>query len=402
MAMESHIGALFNAVRALVSDVQNAPSEYMMQLRVVDAIRSRASFSQAQSAWTMLAEFFAAISDAMRKLTAALSKLEPFNIPDHADLVSSAESASRYLADTQAQLSSFFEAPLDNGVYWISFGQESEYVALNSAPLHIGSLVDQYLWQAKQTVILTSATLQTNRSFDFARQRLNLNSVEAVEVGSPFNYKDSTLIFVPTDMPEPNDRNKFQHAVERGFIELAAALNGRVMGLFTSYSQLRQTSQAIAPRLALGNIVVYDQSDGSSRQALLEGFKNSERAVLLATRSFWEGVDIPGEALSALVIVRLPFTVPTDPIFAARSETYANSFNDYTLPDAILRFRQGFGRLIRSKTDRGVVVIFDNRVITKSYGANFIEALPEANVQYAPLSALPSAAVAWLAPSSHG
>src|SRR5690606_20699940 len=139
---------------------------------------------------------------------------------------------------------------------------------------------------------------------DYIRDRLNADDVEALQVGSPFDYRRSTLVYVPTDVPDPSDRHKYQHAVERGIIELAAALNGRVMALFTSYAQLRETAQAIAPRLALGNITVYDQSDGSSRQALLDGFKAADRAVLLGTRSFWEGVDIPGESLSALVIVR--------------------------------------------------------------------------------------------------
>ena len=142
---------------------------------------------------------------------------------------------------------------------------------------------------------MTSATLQTNRSFDYIRERLNAQQVETVEVGSPFNYHDSTLLYIPNDMPDPNDRYRYQQAVERGLIELTAALNGRVMGLFTSYTHLRQTAQAITPRLALGNITVYDQSDGSSRQSLLDGFKTTERAILLGTRSFWEGVDIPGE-----------------------------------------------------------------------------------------------------------
>ncbi|MFN8448435.1 MAG: helicase C-terminal domain-containing protein [Anaerolineae bacterium] len=201
---------------------------------------------------------------------------------------------------------------------------------------------------------------------------------------------------MPNDIPDPNDRYRYQQAVERGLIELTAALNGRVLGLFTSYAHLRQTAQAITPRLALGNITVYDQSDGSSRQSLLDGFKTSERAILLGTRSFWEGVDIPGDTLSALVIVRLPFSVPTDPVFAARAETYSDSFNNYTLPDAILRFRQGFGRLIRSRTDRGIVAIFDSRVITKSYGATFLSALPDCTVKRAPLSNLPESAVEWL------
>jgi DNA polymerase-3 subunit epsilon/ATP-dependent DNA helicase DinG len=264
------------------------------------------------------------------------------------------------------------------------------------APLHVGELVEKALWTEKQSVVMTSATLQTNNSFDYIRERLHADDVETLALGSPFNYKDSTLIYVPNDIPDPSERHRYQHAVERGIIELAAALNGRVMALFTSFTQLRETSQAISPRLALGNINVFDQSDGSSRQALLDGFRNSERAVLLGTRSFWEGVDIPGDALSALVIVRLPFAVPSDPIFAARSATYGNSFAEYALPDAILRFRQGFGRLIRTNTDRGIVTIFDSRIVKKSYGTNFITSLPDCTVQYGSLDFLPVAAAEWL------
>jgi ATP-dependent DNA helicase DinG len=169
-----------------------------------------------------------------------------------------------------------------------------------------------------------------------------------------------------------------------------------VLALFTSYTHLRQTAQAIAPRLALGGISVYDQSDGSSRQALLDGFKSTTKAVLLGTRSFWEGVDIPGDSLSALILTRLPFAVPTDPVFSGRSETYRDSFNEYAVPDAILRFRQGFGRLIRTQTDRGVVAIFDSRINTKNYGANFLASLPECTVKHGTLEGLPPAALDWL------
>jgi ATP-dependent DNA helicase DinG len=148
--------------------------------------------------------------------------------------------------------------------------------------------------------------------------------------------------------------------------------------------------------LALGDITVFDQSDGTSRQSLLDGFKQTEKAVLLGTRSFWEGVDIPGDDLCVLVIVRLPFAVPSEPVFAARSELYDNSFLQYAVPDAILRFRQGFGRLIRTKNDRGVVVLFDNRVITKRYGQMFLDSLPTCTVRRGPLADLPRVAAEWI------
>jgi DNA polymerase-3 subunit epsilon/ATP-dependent DNA helicase DinG len=397
-AMKLHIAALFNSIRTYSSEQKNGERsvEHSSQIRITRELRAHADFAQIQAAWHILKEFIEVISSSLRRLTNALARLEHYEIPDYDDLLNGLAAAARYLDEIRVQLTAFTTDPDENMIYWISLGYNPGQVSIHAAPLHIGPLVERYLWNAKEAIILTSATLQTNGSFDYIRERLHAENVETIEVGSPFNYRDSTLIFVPTDMPEPNDRQRYQQAVERGLVELAAALDGRVLGLFTSYSQLRQTAQAITPRLALGNITVYDQADGSSRQALLDGFKSTERAVLLGTRSFWEGVDIPGDALSALVIVRLPFAVPTEPVFAARSETYTNSFSEYAVPEAILRFRQGFGRLIRTQTDRGIVAIFDSRILSKSYGANFLEALPDCTVQYGSLQEMAEAAQNWL------
>lgn len=397
--MRSHVERYFEQLLTFLNDIHNARSgEYVTMVRITPQHRSRAAFGDVQAAWGMLAEYFEVIGDAMRRLTKAMHKLRQYEVPGYEDFIFSTETAAEYLDEIHAQLKAFSLEPDANMIFWLSIGQGAgELPTLNSAPLHIGGMMDQYLWQNKRSVILTSATLRTNETFDFLRSRLDASSAQTLEVGSPFNYRDSTMIYVPNDMPEPNDKNPYQRAVERGIIELAASLDGRVLVLFTSYSHLRQTAQAIAPRLALGGITVYDQSDGSSRQALVEGFKTNEKAVLMGTRSFWEGVDIPGESLSALVITRLPFAVPNDPVFSARSEAYPRPFDDYAVPDAILRFRQGFGRLIRSSTDRGVVAIFDKRVISKGYGANFLEVLPDCIVQQGPLEGLGQAAKKWLA-----
>lgn len=397
-AMEVHITGFFAALRQFADDVLNGRhGDYSTQIRLNDSHRTRLSFNQVQQAWRTLSEFFDGVSAAMAQLAGALDRLKAYNLPDFDDLVTSAATAARYLDEVNERLNGFVNNPDANTIYWINLSQEADRLSIHTAPLHVGKMVEEYLWTSKQSVVMTSATLQTNGSFDYIRDRLNADDVEALQVGSPFDYRRSTLVYVPTDVPDPSDRHKYQHAVERGIIELAAALNGRVMALFTSYAQLRETAQAIAPRLALGNITVYDQSDGSSRQALLDGFKAADRAVLLGTRSFWEGVDIPGESLSALVIVRLPFAVPSDPVFAARSETYGNSFTEYALPDAILRFRQGFGRLIRTASDRGVVAILDSRIINKTYGESFITALPDCTIERGPLAGLAPAATRWLA-----
>jgi DNA polymerase-3 subunit epsilon/ATP-dependent DNA helicase DinG len=159
---------------------------------------------------------------------------------------------------------------------------------------------------------------------------------------------------------------------------------------------LKKTSQAIGDRLADQGIAVYEQGQGASPHALLESFKTTEQAVLLGTRAFWEGVDVPGEALSVLVLIKLPFSVPSDPIVAARSETFEQPFYEYSIPDAILTFRQGFGRLIRSREDIGVVAIFDKRVLTKQYGKMFIDSLPQCTIQTGPVENLPKTATDWL------
>jgi ATP-dependent DNA helicase DinG len=152
----------------------------------------------------------------------------------------------------------------------------------------------------------------------------------------------------------------------------------------------------ISPALARHDILVYEQGEGASPHTLLENFRTSDRAVLLGTRAFWEGVDVPGEALSVLVIVKLPFDVPSDPIISARSETFEDPFYQYSLPEAILRFRQGFGRLIRTQYDQGVVAVLDRRILTKRYGRLFLDSIPTCSTRSGPLANLPGAAARWL------
>jgi DNA polymerase-3 subunit epsilon/ATP-dependent DNA helicase DinG len=227
------------------------------------------------------------------------------------------------------------------------------------------------------------------------RSRLGLEWADELAVGSPFDYRSSTLVYLPTDIPEPATPY-FQKAVEQALIDLCRATKGRTLVLFTSHTQLRATHRAISPPLEQDGIIVYGQGMDGSRQALLESFRSTPRAVLLGTRSFWEGIDVVGEALSCLVIARLPFSVPSDPITAARAETFDEPFGQYQVPEAVLRFRQGFGRLIRSQGDRGVVVVLDRRVQTKNYGQMFLQSLPDCTVQRGPVSELPAVAARWI------
>jgi len=203
-------------------------------------------------------------------------------------------------------------------------------------------------------------------------------------------------LYLANDIPEPKQRSVCPRMVDQRILDLCRRTGGRTLVLFTSYAQLKATSQAISPLLAEDGIVVYEQGEGASSHSLLESFRITEKAVLLGTRAFWEGVDVPGEALSVLVIAKLPFDVPSDPIVAARAETFEDPFYQFTLPEAILRFRQGFGRLIRTQSDRGVVAILDQRVLSKRYGRLFIESLPNCTKHVGPVSDLPRKAENWL------
>jgi ATP-dependent DNA helicase DinG len=216
-----------------------------------------------------------------------------------------------------------------------------------------------------------------------------------MQLGSPFDYESSTLLYIPNDIPEPNV-NGYQQALDRAIISTAKTTGGKMLVLFTSYAALKKTSAAITGPLASQEIYVYEQGDGASPNSLLESFKSTERAVLLGTRSFWEGVDVPGASLSVVFITKLPFDVPTDPLIAARSEMYEDPFNEYYLPEAILKFRQGFGRLIRTASDRGVVAVLDRRVLAKQYGRLFLESLPQCTSRQGPIVNLAREAGKWL------
>jgi len=289
--------------------------------------------------------------------------------------------------------------PAAEDIYWLTIFRRDGRIALNSAPLAVSGLLRERLFDVKASVILTSATLRTADSFTFIKERLGLEDPNELALGSPFDFKTAALLYVPSDLPEPNQPS-YQKSVEKAIIELCKATEGRMMVLFTSIGQLNSTYYAIQRPLEEEGIVVFAQGADGSRRQILDNFRTTEKSVLLGTRSFWEGVDVVGQALSCLVIVRLPFAVPTDPVFAARSQSFDDPFNQYSLPDAILRLRQGFGRLIRSKDDYGVVVVLDKRIITKDYGKIMLRSLPPCTARKGPADALPNAARRWLDPAN--
>lgn len=400
----ANIGAAFDEMktevrryfRALHDFAKNSGGDRRYAKRLLDSQRDSGSFVNAQSVWTRLARYFLDVTDALERLCEALPRYARFHPPEFEDYSSEIRAHWRFLSELHETLERFTNDPDPNSIYGLTSGDSPERLRIQLSPLHVGPMMDEYLNRKMESIVLTSATLATQGNFEYITKRLFTDDYRAVKLESPFDYQESTLLYVPTDMPEPSQRRDYQRMVERGIIELAAELEGRTMALFTSYAQLRETSRAVTPLLKLGNIVVYDQSFGGSRDALLESFKKADKAILMGTRSFWEGVDIPGEDLSALIIARLPFAVPSDPVFSARSEAYSNAFQEYAVPDAILRLRQGFGRLIRNRGDRGVVAIFDSRVINKRYGGDFLESLPDCRERFGSLENLPQVASSWI------
>jgi DNA polymerase-3 subunit epsilon/ATP-dependent DNA helicase DinG len=384
----------FAACRALSKSSSNQPGD--RQLRITDGVRRQREFEAIETTWAALSPYLSVLAEKLSELGHVVGRIRLDNREDAEDLALSVLASARTFGGVQRQIQSLVAEPDENAVYWASIGNDEQPVSLFSAPISVSALAREGIWNERESVVLTSATLQTSDGFGYVARRLGAEHMEMRAIGSPFDYHRSSLLYLPNDLPDPSDRNRYQRAVEQAIIELGAALGGRTMALFTSYQQLKQTASAIAPRLALGNIAVLDQSDGTSRHAMLQHFKTAERAVLLGTRSFWEGVDIPGEALSALVIVRLPFAVPNEPIVAARAETYSDGFAEYSLPEAVLRFRQGFGRLIRTANDRGIVVVLDGRIISKRYGEAFIHALPDPTIELRPLADLGRVARGWL------
>jgi len=369
---------------------------YPQQERVLPSTRTLPIWLDVEIAWEQAEETLRGLMTILGELRTPMRELADLDNEEAEDMWGSLGNMVTRLLEIQHYLNGLTMEPDLNMIYWVEINPKYREVSLNAAPLHIGSLMEKHLWYQKKSVILTSATLTTGGEFEYIRQRLHAEDADELVVGSPFDYENATMVYVATDIPEPSDYNGHQKAVEAAITTVAKASGGRMLALFTSYSQLQRTSDRVSPILAQEDIQVYEQGEGASANMLLETFRETERAVLLGTRAFWEGVDVPGEALSVLMIVKLPFDVPSDPIIAARSETFEDPFYQYALPEAILRFRQGFGRLIRTQTDRGIVVVLDKRVLTKKYGRLFLESLPNCTFKQGLLADLPKLTAQWL------
>ena len=265
-------------------------------------------------------------------------------------------------------------------VYWLRIVGGGRTAEVHGAPLDVGPMLSERLFGRDATVVLTGATLSENGDFSRINRAIGLEGAGELALGSPFDYRNAALIAVPEDIPEPGATG-YAQGVADAVASVARGARGRTLALFTSNSALEATRRSLVEALSPFGIKVIGQGHDGSPHRIMRTLADEDDVVALGTSSLWEGADLQGARLDALVMARLPFPVPSDPVFSARSELFEDGFNEYAVPEAVLRFRQGFGRLIRSKSDRGVFVILDRRILTKNYGRQFQRALPRSTVR---------------------
>lgn len=269
----------------------------------------------------------------------------------------------------------------DDYIYWLDINAKRTNVVLTATPLNIAQKLSSVLFENLNRLIFASATLATNGNFNYFKNSLGLNEEKCIEeiIKSPFNYDEQMSVYIPNDILDSENINAFVTDASRFILEILTKTQGKAFVLFTSYTMLNQIYYSIGKKLKNAGFEVFLHGE-KQRSQLIKEFKESKNPILFGTTSFWEGVDVQGENLSNVIITKLPFLVPTDPIVSAISkkieEEGRNSFTDYQLPEAIIKFKQGIGRLIRKKTDSGNIFILDSRILKKKYGTLFIQALP--------------------------
>ena len=269
----------------------------------------------------------------------------------------------------------------DNYIYWLDINSKRTNIVLTATPLNIAQKLSSVLFDNLNRLVFASATIVVNGNFDYFKKSLGLDEEDCIEtiIKSPFDYDEQMSVYIPSDIQDSENINAFVNDASRFILDILLKTNGKAFILFTSYTMLNQIYYSISKKLKDEGFEVFLHGD-KPRSQLIKEFKEAENPILFGTTSFWEGVDVQGENLSNVIITKLPFLVPTDPVVSAISkkieEDGGNSFTDFQLPEAIIKFKQGVGRLIRKKTDRGNIFVLDNRILKKRYGSLFINALP--------------------------
>jgi DNA polymerase-3 subunit epsilon/ATP-dependent DNA helicase DinG len=390
------VPAFFKQIQEFGREHGSGRNDYDERIAINRGMRVQPGWAEIEQSWFEAEDLIAGVIGGLDELTAMLLQANPSDVLDRDAVAGEAADLHDAGEQLRAGLSRIIGKDDRETVCWLTMARRDSSASLASAPLSVAEALRSELFGSKESVVLTSATLSTEDNFHYTKSRLGFEDARELLLGSPFDYKRSTLILTASDMPEP-DQQGYLAALQSAIIDLVRASAGRTLVLFTSHSGLRAAYQGIKRQLEEHEILVLGQGiDGAPRQ-LLATLRDRHRTVVLGAASFWEGVDVTGEALSQVIMARLPFAVPSDPVYKARSDLFEQPFEQYALPQAILRFKQGFGRLIRRKSDRGVMVVLDRRLTSKRYGEAFLRSLPMCDQRDLPLRDLRSEVTAWLA-----
>ena len=292
----------------------------------------------------------------------------------------------RRIRDARDGIAAFLEQSRRENVYWVErTGKTAQFLTLNAAPIDIAPELRRMIFRDNCSCIMTSATLSVgHKDLAYFRQRIGAEEAEPALLGGPFDFQKQMKMFIVKKMPDPRDA-QYEEALEHWVAHFVEKTDGRAFVLFTNYRGMQQVAGRMEQFFSQKKFNLLLQGGGAPRGKLLDQFKSTPRSVLFGTDSFWMGVDVPGEALSNVIITRLPFAVPDHPLIEAKLELIeergGDPFTEYSLPEAILKLRQGVGRLIRTKSDHGIIVILDNRIVTRPYGRAFLQALPKCPVE---------------------
>ncbi len=382
--MTEPVNAFFNnTIEFVMKKLKNIISS---QIRLTYHAHQDDEYKHLTRSAKSLAGVLHGLAGAIARLHTKLKKLEYHYREDMAGEILEIGNFAEKINNKANEIENILACKEKESVYWLDFKVKRDKnftVTLNSCPVEVGDLMAEYLFSPINSVVLTSATLSAGDSFEFYKNRTGLNKITVKQVNekiltSHFDYTEQAVLCIPSDMPEPNAYEFSEHFCNYSK-DILLVTNGATFFLCTSFKQIRTLKSFILNDPDLSHLNVFAQGD-SDRSVLLKNFKLRQNSILIGTDSFWEGVDVPGDDLKCVVIVKLPFKVPSEPIYQARAERIEeqgfSSFFNYALPLSVIRFKQGFGRLIRSTYDEGVVICLDKRLATKSYGRHFIESLP--------------------------